>query len=134
MKFSFRALWNNKCPRCRKGDMYKKPLELSSPLDMNKKCGNCEFDFEPEPGFYFGAFIISYGITAWMLLLPALTLVFYFGWSANQAMAFTIFFAVVSYIKVLRGSRALYLHLMARFVESTWKENNSGSKFDRTIF
>ena len=134
MKFSFSAMWNNKCPRCRKGDLYKKPLQISKPLDMHKKCENCELDFEPEPGFYFGAFIISYGITAWMLLIPALTLVFYFEWTANQAMAMTIFIASLTYLKVLRGSRSLYLHLMAHYVECTWKDDNSSSKYDRTIF
>lgn len=134
MKFSFKAMWNNKCPRCRQGDIYKKPFQMSKPLDMNKKCENCELDFEPEPGFYFGSFILSYGISAWMLLLPALTLVFYFKWSVNEAMAFTIFFAAISYLKVLRGSRALYLHLMARYVKGTWEADTSASKYDKSIF
>ena len=130
MKFSFSAMWNNKCPRCRKGDLFKKPFTFSTMMDMHKKCENCELDFEPEPGFYFGSFMISYGITAWMLLLPALTLVFYFGWSANGAMVFTLFLMAISFVKVARGSRSLYLHLMARFAESTWKSNTSASNFD----
>ncbi len=134
MKFSFKAMWNNKCPRCREGDLYKKPMELSKPLDMYKKCENCKLDFEPEPGFYFGAFMISYVITAFMLLIPALTLVFYFEWSANQAMAFTIFLAALTYLKVLRGSRALYLHLMMSFDKDTRESNNSASKYDKSIF
>lgn len=134
MKFSFKSMWNNKCPQCKKGDLYKKPFQLSKPLDMHKKCEQCELDFEPEPGFYFGAFIISYGITAWMLLIPALILVFYFKWSANEAMVLTIFLAAITYFKALRGSRSLYLHLMAHFVESTWRANSSSSKYDRTIF
>ena len=134
MKFSFKAMWNNKCPRCRKGDLYKKPLQLSKPLDMYKRCENCDLDFEPEPGFYFGAFMISYIITAFMLLIPALTLVFYFKWTANQAMAFTIFFAAITYLKVLRGSRALYLHLMMRYDKDTRESKNSASKYDRGIF
>lgn len=134
MKFSFKAMWNNKCPRCKAGDLYKKPLQLSKPLDMYKRCENCNLDFEPEPGFYFGAFMISYIITAFMLLIPALTLVFYFKWTANQAMAFTIFFAVVTYLKVLRGSRSLYLHLMMRYDKDTRESKNSASKYDRGIF
>ncbi len=134
MKFSFKAMWNNKCPRCREGDLYKKPMELSKPLDMYKKCENCKLDFEPEPGFYFGAFMISYVITAFMLLIPALTLVFYFEWSANQAMAFTIFLAALTYLKVLRGSRALYLHLMMSFDKDTRESDNSASKYDKSIF
>ncbi len=134
MKFSFKAMWKNKCPRCRQGDLYKKPMELSNPLDMYKKCENCKLDFEPEPGFYFGAFMISYLITAFMLLIPALTLVFYFEWTANQAMAFTIFLAAFTYLKVLRGSRALYLHLMMAYDKDTRESDNSASKYDNSIF
>lgn len=127
-------MWNNKCPRCREGDLYKKPMELSNPLDMYKKCENCKLDFEPEPGFYFGAFMISYLITAFMLLIPALTLVFYFEWTANQAMAFTIFLAALTYLKVLRGSRALYLHLMMVYDKDSRESDNSASKYDKGIF
>jgi len=134
MKFSFKAMWKNKCPKCRQGDLYKKPMQLSNPLDMYKRCENCNLDFEPEPGFYFGAFMISYIITAFMLLIPALTLVFYFKWTANQAMAFTIFFAAITYLKVLRGSRSLYLHLMMRYDKDTRESKNSASKYDRGMF
>ena len=134
MKFSFKAMWKNKCPRCHKGDLFVIPMELSNPLDMHKRCEHCDLDFEPEPGFYFGAFMISYGITAFMLLIPALTLVFYFKWSGNQAMAFTIFLAALTYLKVLRGSRALYLHLMTVYVNDPEDNDNSASKYDKGIF
>lgn len=134
MKFSFNAMWNYKCPRCRKGNMFKQPLQLSNPLDMHEKCEDCGMDFEPEPGFYFGALIISYAITSWMLLLPALLLVFYFKWTVGQAMAFAIFLAAITYLKVLRGSRSLYLHLMSRYDKGTREPENSASKYDKTIF
>jgi uncharacterized protein (DUF983 family) len=134
MKFSFKSMWNNKCPNCQKGDLYKKPFQMSKLLDMHERCEECDFDFEPEPGFYFGSLMISYGISAWMLLIPALTLVFYFKWSVNGAMLFTIFIAAITYVKVIRGSRSLYLHLMARFAKSTWKADNSASKFDKSLF
>ncbi len=134
MKFSFKAMWKNKCPRCRKGDLYQKPMEISNPLDMHKRCEACNLDFEPEPGFYFGAFMISYVITAFMLLIPALTLVFYFEWTANQAMAFTIFLAALTYLKVLRGSRALYLHLMMVYDKDTRESDTSASKYDKGLF
>ncbi|WP_092894825.1 DUF983 domain-containing protein [Algoriphagus aquimarinus] len=41
---------------------------------MNKSCAHCEQSFEPEPGYYFGAMFISYGINtgifiaAWIAL------------------------------------------------------------------
>jgi len=134
MKFSWKAAWNYKCPRCREGDMFKKPFELSDPLNMHKRCEKCKLDFEPEPGFYFGALIVSYGISSWMLLLPALTLVLYYDWSVGAAMAITILFAAVTYLKILRLSRAIYLHLMMRMDKNLENSQNSASKYDKTIF
>ena len=40
MKFSFKAMWNNKCPNCQQGDMYKKPFQMSKLLDMHERCEN----------------------------------------------------------------------------------------------
>ncbi len=134
MKFSFSAMWNYKCPRCQKGDLYKEPFEMSNPLNMNDKCSECGLGFIPEPGFYFGALIISYAISSWMLLLPALLLVFKFDWSVNQAMLLSLFLAGITYFRLLRGSRSLYLHLMMRYDKSSRNSTNSASKYDKTIF
>ncbi len=134
MKFSFKAVWNNKCPQCRAGDLYKSPFQFSDPLAMYDKCSNCQLDYNPEPGFYFGAMIISYAISSWMLLLPALLLVFKFDWSVNQAMIFALFLAAITYFKILRGSRALYLHLMIKYDKSSRNSDNSASKYDKSIF
>lgn len=127
-------MWNNKCPQCRKGDLYKKPFQFSNPLDMYEKCAECGLDFNPEPGFYFGAMIISYAISSWMLLLPALLLVFKFDWTVNQAMVFALFLAGVTYFKILRGARSLYLHLMIRYDKSSRNSDTSASQYDNTIF
>ena len=134
MKFSFRSMWKYECPRCRKGKMYKEPFEFTNPLAMNDKCQECGLDFNPEPGFYFGAMIISYAISSWMLLLPTLLLVLKYDWSVGQAMALALFFAGISYFKLLRGSRVLYLHLMMRYDKSTRDSDTSASKYDNTIF
>lgn len=134
MKISWKAIWHYKCPRCKEGDMYKKPFKLSNPLDMYPKCQNCNLNFEPEPGFYFGALIISYAISSWMLLLPALLLVLYFDWSVFGAMAFTLFFAAFTYLKIMRISRAIYLHFSMRYHKDLENSQNSASKYDKTIF
>jgi len=127
-------MWNNKCPKCKKGDLFIKPFQFTDPLNMHPKCEECGLTFNPEPGFYFGALIISYGISSWMLLLPALLMVFYFDWSVNQAMILAIVMAGISYFKILRGSRSLYLHLTMAFDKSARKSDNSADKYDKTLF
>lgn len=58
------ALLSGKCPRCRKGDMFKHGvLDLSGFWKMNSTCSYCEATFEPEPGFYYGAMFVSYALS-----------------------------------------------------------------------
>lgn len=134
MSLSWSAMWNYKCPRCKEGDMYKKPFEFSNPTAMHRRCPVCNLDFEPEPGFYFGALMISYGISSWLLLLPTLALVLYFDWEVMPAMGVTLFLAAVTYLKILRISRAIYLHVSMRYDKSLENSQNSSSKYDKSIF
>ncbi len=114
MGFSLKASWNYKCPRCRQGDIFTKPLVLSKPLDMPKRCSFCNQLTEPEIGFYYGAMMVSYGISSWTFLAIVLVLVFYFDWTVNSAMFVVIALALVTYLWLLRYSRSLWLHLMVK--------------------
>ncbi|WP_347158098.1 DUF983 domain-containing protein [Pontibacter chitinilyticus] len=67
---------NMKCPRCHEGDLFPKGT-LYSPskfADMKEHCDVCGQTYEPEPGYYYGAMFVSYGITTaivlgmWLLL------------------------------------------------------------------
>ncbi|HCM74790.1 MAG TPA: DUF983 domain-containing protein [Cytophagales bacterium] len=58
------ALCSGKCPKCRKGDIFKTSLfDLSGFWKMNNNCTQCGVSFEPEPGFYFGAMFVSYALS-----------------------------------------------------------------------
>ncbi len=107
--------WRYLCPRCRKGDLFLKPLELGKPLAMHNNCQVCSQPFEPEPGYYYGAMFLSYIISVFLLLPGALLFVFYFKWSVNATMAFVIFCGALLYIWIMRFSRALWINLMVRF-------------------
>lgn len=55
---------NNKCPNCHNGSVFKHHLlhfRFTFPK-MNEKCSHCDFKFEKEPGFFFGAMFVSYGV------------------------------------------------------------------------
>lgn len=114
MGFSFKAMWNYKCPRCHQGKIFREPFIFSDPLSMYPNCAQCNQATEPEPGFYFGAMFISYILSTFFLLTPALILVFAFKWSVGAAMTFIIFLGLVSFLKFLRGSRSLWFHLMVK--------------------
>lgn len=112
------------CPRCRKGKLFVEPFEITKPLDMYRNCSTCNQRIEPEPGYYFGAMFLSYIFSAWYLLIPTLLLVFYFKWSVGSAIGLIIFLAVISYLKILRLSRSLWIHINVKY-DSKYQEQLS---------
>ncbi|MBT8229987.1 MAG: DUF983 domain-containing protein [Bacteroidia bacterium] len=82
---------------------------------MNKNCEFCGQDFEPEPGYYYGAMFISYIVSSFILLPVALILVFYFKWSDESMMAFIVLLGILMFFRILRVSRSLYIHALVKF-------------------
>lgn len=109
------SIWHYYCPRCRRAPLFVKPFDISNPLDMYHKCAHCEQRFEPEPGYYFGAMFISYLLSSFILLPLALLLTFYFKWSVNGTMVFIIFLGAIMFLKILRISRSLWIHIMVTY-------------------
>ncbi|MFZ4798470.1 MAG: DUF983 domain-containing protein [Bacteroidia bacterium] len=59
-----------KCPQCQSGKMYKKSaFKLNGFTEMFDTCSVCGLTFEIEPGFFWGAMYISYGITTAMMII-----------------------------------------------------------------
>ena len=54
-----------KCPRCRKGHMFKdsNPYHLNNTMKMNMECPICNQPLDIEVGFYFGASYVAYALT-----------------------------------------------------------------------
>ena len=124
MSFSFSAMWQYKCPRCRKGDLFNKPFQINKPLEMPHSCAYCGQRMEPEPGYYYGAMFLSYIVLSLLLLPPILLLVFMFDWSVNAAIFLSIAICVLFFFRILRGARSLWIHMMVRYnpnAESEYK-------------
>lgn len=102
----------NRCPRCRKFVIFKKPFDLVDPLAMYDYCEDCGLNLNPEVGFYWGAMVISYMITSVPLLVIALGLTLYYQWSVWAAIGVVLSVSVLFYFKVLRVSRTIWLYIM----------------------
>lgn len=64
------AILKAKCPQCQSGKMFKKSaLKLNSFTEMFDTCSVCGLKYEVEPGFFWGAMYVSYGITTGMMLV-----------------------------------------------------------------
>lgn len=67
-----------KCPRCHEGDLFVNNSLLSwrKMSQMQDHCPVCQQIYEPEPGYYYGAMFVSYGLTTgptlaivWLMML-----------------------------------------------------------------
>lgn len=54
-----KAMWNAKCVRCRKGDMFKAGLMSQS---MYKRCPYCDLFYERHPGYFWVSMFVSYAM------------------------------------------------------------------------
>lgn len=52
-----------KCPQCHEGDFFKsKPYDIKNAGKIYESCSKCGLKYEKEPGFYYGAMYVSYGL------------------------------------------------------------------------
>src|SRR3982751_2442360 len=109
-----------RCPRCRRGPMFKdqnpfKSLKLSRIFNMYDNCPVCGQKYDLEPGFWYGTGYVSYalavalsGITfvAWWLTIGVST-------DDNRIFGWLIFNAVLIVVLqpwFMRLSRVIYLN------------------------
>jgi uncharacterized protein (DUF983 family) len=58
-----------KCPHCQEGDFLVSNIyDLSHVGDVRDSCEKCDASFTKEPGFYFGAMYVAYGIGVVLIL------------------------------------------------------------------
>ena len=106
------ALLHGKCPRCRKGEIFKYPVSnhLFQFNKMNETCPHCEMRLEPEPGFYQGAMYVGYGITIACIIVISLIL-YLAGHPGDGVYIGTVIGAMILLIPFnYRYSRILYLY------------------------
>lgn len=57
------SIFRMKCPRCHEGDFFvSHPYDLKRAGDTHEHCPNCNLKYSREPGFYYGAMYVSYGL------------------------------------------------------------------------
>jgi len=59
------AIFRNECPNCHQGKVFADKsffFSLGFPK-MHEHCSHCGFKFEKEPGYFFGAMFVNYGLT-----------------------------------------------------------------------
>ncbi|MDR6563405.1 MULTISPECIES: DUF983 domain-containing protein [unclassified Arcicella] len=107
------AIIEAKCPQCREGKMFMYPFWQINKFDkMHDNCPVCNLRFEVEPGFWYGAMFISYGINVGFLALLGVAIFFIF--NDPPILYYIIPITVLSLAAVpfnFRASRSIFIHL-----------------------
>ncbi len=102
-----------KCPQCKKGNVFNLNgnLLLLRVPEMNERCEKCNFKFEKEPGFFFGAMFVSYALAVAQFVI--FFMIFYV--ILNKSPSFTFFgivlITLLSSTLNFRLSRILWIYL-----------------------
>jgi hypothetical protein len=106
------SILTEKCPRCRRGEVYEKNKHLFAFPVMKHNCEVCGYKFDREPGYFLGAMYISYGLAVLQGLIAFLTCYFFFPglptiWIPIIIMGVIILFSYKNY----KLSRIIYIHI-----------------------
>ncbi len=127
------AVCRNKCPRCRRGNMFKTnnayALKNSRYMQMHDKCEVCGQPTEIEVGFYYGTGYVSYA------LCVALTVTFFTAWyiligfalDDNRVfwcLGIDIALLILLQPLLMRLSRSLWLSWFVKY-DKDWKKQRA---------
>ena len=90
---------------------------------MPERCSHCGLKYQPEPGFFYGAMFVSYGLSILItgLVWFILTL---FGFDFMAVIWASVITLLISMPLVFRLSRAIWINLFIHFEESGWEGDN----------
>lgn len=123
------AMLANKCPRCRKGDLYKQKrmFPLRNLLKMHERCEVCGQKTELEVGFFYGTGYVSYGlsIAIAIIIFIAYFIIFGFSWQDNSIWNYSIATIIILLTLqpwLMRLSRTIYLTVFVKYEPNAEKE------------
>jgi uncharacterized protein (DUF983 family) len=124
------SILRNKCPRCRRGNMFKEsnPYRLKTFMQMNERCPVCSQPLDMEPGFYYGTNMVSYTLA---ILFSALTFILWWltiGFSTKDArffwwMGINAFLLVALQPPLMRLSRSVWIVFFVPY-SASWREGD----------
>lgn len=104
VKLRVRSILRGLCPACDQGKITR------GFFGLREKCSECGYSFHPEPGFYLGAMMVSFFITAAVTIPPMIFLKV-----MDAPMAVLLAFPFVEFVFVgsflMFYARILWVHL-----------------------
>ncbi|MCH2193072.1 DUF983 domain-containing protein [Kordia sp.] len=114
MENTVKNIYIGTCPNCRKGKVFKEKggfFKLKLPK-MHEKCTVCDYKFEKEPGYFYGAMYVSYMLTVGEAigLYLLLSYVFQFGDNFQIFLMIAVAMIGLSFFN-MRISRIIWMYL-----------------------
>jgi uncharacterized protein (DUF983 family) len=106
-----------RCPKCREGKMFPEgTLFTTQFMKMNEQCAVCGQSFMPEPGYYFGAMFVSYGINAAFFIAVWLGMYIFMKEVSLTAMIIALLVVIFGLLPItFRLSRVLWIYIFVRY-------------------
>lgn len=104
---------NCKCPNCKKGNIFSDSgnMLLFRIPKMNTRCMECNFKFEKETGFFFGAMFVSYALAAAEMMISLVVFWYFIDLSPFRVFLMIALIAVLLSTINFRVSRAIWIYM-----------------------
>lgn len=116
------------CPRCQESKLFtdSNPYNFNTLFDMPEHCPSCGLKFISEPGFFYGAMYVSYGVSvahmismyvALLVLYPSFSITFYLILGIGTLLLLTPYY--------FRLSRAIWINFFKKYdpkASEEWKK------------
>lgn len=102
-----------KCPNCEEGAMFNKlgNILLFQAPKMNNSCKECNFKFEKEPGFFFGAMFVCYALVVAEIITSVILFKYLFGFSYINVLFVAIIIVLLLSLINFRVSRSIWIYM-----------------------
>jgi len=106
-----KALWNAKCVRCRKGDMFKPGIMSQK---MHIRCPYCDLFYERHPGYFYVSMFVSYAMAVAEIVTLGVATSVLSGGSENVYLYLVIILSAIVLLAPFnfRYSRVLHMYFL----------------------
>lgn len=129
------SILNNKCPRCRRGDMYqyKGAFRIKGLMKMNERCPVCGQPLNMEPGFYYGTNMTSYLLAILVSIISFFLWILIIGVSLQDSrffwwIGFNAVLLLALQPPIMRISRTVWLTFFVKYTPN-WREGDIKEQF-----
>jgi uncharacterized protein (DUF983 family) len=129
------SILQNKCPRCRRGDMYqyKGAFRIKGLMKMNEHCPVCGQPLNMEPGFYYGTNMTSYLLAILVSIISFILWILIIGVSLQDSrffwwIGFNAVLLLALQPPIMRISRTVWLTFFVKYTPN-WREGDIKEQF-----